>query len=103
MPKDTTLVCCTYVAHKPFDVPDGAWSATSTEKRAHGALWQQDMDDFHSERWLRDDGTFDAKALPRLGLKIESLRSKIVVAGHVLGQGHVLGECPGSLLLPTMR
>ncbi|KAJ0123408.1 Cytochrome P450 3A16 [Diaporthe amygdali] len=80
VPKDTTLVCCTYVAHKPFDVPDGAWSATSTEKRAYGALWQQDMDDFHSERWLRDDGTFDAKALPRLGLKIESLRSKIVFA-----------------------
>ncbi|KAI3397319.1 hypothetical protein diail_10976 [Diaporthe ilicicola] len=66
VPKGATLVCSTYVAHKPFDVPDSARSATSRDNRTYSAFWQQDLDEFHPERWLRDDGSFDAKALPKL-------------------------------------
>lgn len=70
VPKGTTLVCSTYVAHKPFDVPDGARSATSRGNRMYGAFWQRDLDEFHPERWLRDDGSFDAKALPKLAFSV---------------------------------
>lgn len=66
VPKGATLVCSTYVAHKPFAVPNSVRSATSMANTAYGAFWQQDMDEFHPERWLRADGSFDAKALPRL-------------------------------------
>lgn len=66
VPKGATLVCSTYVAHKPFAVPDSVRSATSRTNTAYGAFWQHDMDEFHPERWLRADGSFDAKAMPRL-------------------------------------
>lgn len=66
VPKGATLVCSTYVGHKPFAVPDEARSATSRANTAYGTFWQPDMDEFHPERWLRADGSFDAKALPRL-------------------------------------
>lgn len=66
VPQGATLVCSTYVGHKPFIVPDEARSATSRANTVYGAFWQPDMDEFHPERWLRADGSFDAKALPRL-------------------------------------
>ncbi|KUI57025.1 Cytochrome P450 3A16 [Cytospora mali] len=70
IPKGATVVCSTYVAHKPFDektVPESARSANSrVNKMGYGAIWQQDMDEYHPERWMRDDGSFDAKAVPKL-------------------------------------
>lgn len=66
VPKGATLVCSTYVGHKPFAVPDEARSVTSRANTAYGSFWQRDVDEFHPERWLRADGSFDAKALPRL-------------------------------------
>jgi hypothetical protein len=66
VPKGATLVCSTYVAHKPFAVPDAMRSVSSRADTAYGTFWQTDMNEFHPERWLRADGSFDAKALPRL-------------------------------------
>lgn len=70
IPKGATVVCSTYVAHRPFDeatVPESARSENSRlNKMGYGAFWQQDMGEYHPERWLRDDGTFDAKAVPKL-------------------------------------
>lgn len=70
IPKGATVVCSTYVAHKPFGeetVPESARSANSRlNKMGYGAVWQQDMDEYHPERWMRGDGSFDAKAVPKL-------------------------------------
>lgn len=70
VPRGATVVCSTYVAHRPFGedtVPESARAAGSRlNKGGYGAVWQQDMDEYHPERWLRGDGSFDAKAVPRL-------------------------------------
>jgi hypothetical protein len=77
VPKGATLVCSTYVAHKPFAVSDAARSPTSRANMARGAIWQPDLDDFHPERWLRADGSFDATALP--GWPSEQGRGRVSV------------------------
>ncbi|KAK7743782.1 hypothetical protein SLS53_003801 [Cytospora paraplurivora] len=70
IPKGAMIVCSTYVAHKPFDentIPESARSVNSRlNKGGYGAIWQQDMDEYHPERWMRGDGSFDAKAVPKL-------------------------------------
>lgn len=70
IPKGATVVCSTYVAHQPFGedvIPEEARSDSSrANKGGCRTYWQADMDGYHPERWLREDGSFDAKAVPRL-------------------------------------
>lgn len=70
IPKGATVVSSLYVGNKPFPseiVPDEVRSENSrSNKGGFKSFWQSDMDGYHPERWLLDDGTFDAKALPRL-------------------------------------
>ncbi|KAF3760019.1 putative cytochrome P450 oxidoreductase [Cryphonectria parasitica EP155] len=70
IPKGATVVCSTYVAHEPFGddvVPESARSENSrANKGGYRTVWEADMADYHPERWIRDDGTFDAKAVPKL-------------------------------------
>lgn len=64
------MVSSLYVGNKPFPsdvVPDEVRGENSrNNKGGFKSFWQSDMDEYHPERWLLDDGTFDAKALPRL-------------------------------------
>lgn len=70
IPKGTTVVSSLYVGHKPFPadvVPNEVRSESSrSNKGGFKSFWQDDVDQYHPERWLLDDGTFDPKALPRL-------------------------------------
>lgn len=70
IPKGATVVSSLYVGNKLFPsdvVPDEVRSENSrNNKGGFKSFWQSDMDEYHPERWLLDDGTFDAKALPRL-------------------------------------
>lgn len=70
IPKGATVVCSTYVAHPPFGedvVPEEVRSDSSrANKGGFRAYWEADMDGYHPERWLREDGSFDAKAVPKL-------------------------------------
>lgn len=70
IPKGATVVCSTYVAHKAFSedvVPEEVRSDNSKmNKGGYRAYWEADMAEYHPERWMRDDGSFDAKAVPKL-------------------------------------
>lgn len=70
IPKGATVVCSTYVAHKAFNedvVPEEVRSDNSKmNKGGYRAYWEADMAEYHPERWMRDDGSFDAKAVPKL-------------------------------------
>lgn len=70
IPKGATVVSSLYVGNKPFPsdvVPDEVRSENSrSNKGGFKSFWQSDMDEYRPERWLLDNGTFDAKALPRL-------------------------------------
>lgn len=70
IPKGATIVCSTYVAHKPYGedvVPEETRSDNSKmNKGGYRAYWEADMSEYHPERWLRGDGSFDAKAVPKL-------------------------------------
>lgn len=74
IPKGATVVCSTYVGHQPFGldvVPEEVRSENSrANKGKYGAFWQADVDRYHPERWLRQDGSFDAKALPKLAFSL---------------------------------
>lgn len=70
IPKGATVVSSLYVGNKPFTseiVPDEVRSENSRNNKGNfKSFWQSDMGEYHPERWLMDDGAFDAKALPRL-------------------------------------
>ncbi|CAN8100081.1 unnamed protein product [Discula destructiva] len=70
IPKGTTVVSSLYVGNKPFPpdiVPNEVRSENSRNNKGEfKSFWQEDIDEYRPERWLMDDGTFDAKALPRL-------------------------------------
>lgn len=70
IPKGSTVVCSTYVAHRPFGkdiVPEDARSENSQANNGgYRAFWEEDMTEYHPERWLREDGSFDSKAVPKL-------------------------------------
>lgn len=70
IPKGATVVCSTYVADRPFGedvIPEEVRSPSSrANKGGCRTYWEADMDGYHPERWLREDGSFDAKAVPML-------------------------------------
>lgn len=74
IPKGATVVCSTYVGHRPFGldvVPEEVRSDNSrANKGGYGRFWQADVDRYHPERWLREDGSFNAKALPKLAFSL---------------------------------
>lgn len=70
IPKGATVVCSTYVANRPFGedvIPIEARSDSSRANQGgYRAYWQSDMGEYRPERWLREDGSFDAKSVPKL-------------------------------------
>lgn len=70
IPRGATVVCSTYVAHRPFGedlVPEEVRSDNSrANKGGYRSYWEPNMDGYHPERWLRQDGSFDAKSVPKL-------------------------------------
>lgn len=74
IPKGATIVFSLKVSHEPFAtdvVPDETRSESSrTNKGGYRTFWEEDIAEYHPERWLRDDGSFDAKALPKLAFSV---------------------------------
>jgi cytochrome P450 len=68
IPKGAHVMCNTYVAEPPFEIPESIRSKKSQESRGTvRSVWHRDnMQDFYPERWLDKRGKFDGNALPKL-------------------------------------
>ena len=68
IPKGAHIVCSSYVAEEPFQIPEGLRSPRSQDSKSNvRSLYDPDgMDGFRPERWLDVNGSFEPKSLPRL-------------------------------------
>lgn len=70
IPKGAMVLFCNSLVEKPqFAVDERLRSAKAREKKDSVAAWHDgvcSLDEFHPERWLRPDGSFDGRAFPRL-------------------------------------
>lgn len=69
VPKGVTLLLNPYVGTQPLDVPEHMRSETSRSSKGNfESYWDVNgMDEFHPERWLVEDGSFNPREFPRLG------------------------------------
>lgn len=70
VPKGAMVLFCNSLVDKPqFAVDESLRSAKAREKKNSVAAWHDEklsLDGFHPERWLREDGSFNPRAFPRL-------------------------------------
>jgi hypothetical protein len=73
IPKGTHIICNAEVAGQKFDVLEQSRSSSSQAAGVkHGKNFdaEKDLHAFEPERWIGNDGNFDAYALPRLSFSL---------------------------------
>lgn len=73
IPKGTHIMLNAEVAGKPYEVAEESRSPSSQAARLKSGRTfdtERDLQAFEPERWIRNDGTFDAYALPRLSFSL---------------------------------
>ncbi|KAJ5120786.1 cytochrome P450 monooxygenase [Penicillium bovifimosum] len=69
IPKGVTVLLNPYIGTQPLDIPEHMRSETSRSSKGNfESYWDVNgMDEFHPERWLVEDGSFNPREFPRLG------------------------------------